>query len=65
MQSNGETVTTREADVDELTPTNVSSMPSGLLNALTLQEIADLFAFLMNQAETRPSIAEKPGPKLR
>jgi hypothetical protein len=40
-------------------------MPSGLLNDLTLQEIADLFAFLMNQAEPRPSIAEKPRPKLR
>ena len=65
MQSTGETVTTKEDDVEELTPTNVSSMPSGLLNDLTLQEIADLFAFLMNQAEPRPSIAEKPGPKLR
>jgi putative heme-binding domain-containing protein len=65
MQSNGETVTAKEADIEELTPTNVSSMPAGLLNDLTLQEIADLFAFLMNQAEPRPSIAEKSGPMQR
>ncbi len=65
MQSSGETVTALEADVEELTPTNLSSMPSGLLNDLTLEEISDLFAFLLNQAEPGPSVAEKPAPTLR
>lgn len=34
-------------EVDEIEPSQVSAMPEGLLNELTLEEITDLFAFLM------------------
>ena len=39
----------------EATRTKVSSMPDGLLNTLTLEEIADLFAYLGAAAATRKS----------
>jgi putative heme-binding domain-containing protein len=60
MQNNGQTVTVAEGEITDLNPSNVSAMPAGLLNELTLQEIADLFAFLTNSAENRSSVAEIP-----
>ncbi len=49
-------------DIDEILPNSSSSMPEGLLNELQLQEIADLFAFLL--ADTSPAnVAEQPGPQ--
>ena len=58
MQNNGRTVTVNEDDITELKPSNVSAMPRGLLNDLTLQEIADLFAFLARQPEYHQSVAD-------
>jgi putative heme-binding domain-containing protein len=46
LQANGEKVLIPEAEVDETTRNKTSSMPQGLLNSLTLDEIADLFAYL-------------------
>jgi putative heme-binding domain-containing protein len=46
LQANGEKVTIPKADVDQTSPSKTSAMPEGLLNALTLEEIADLFAYL-------------------
>jgi putative heme-binding domain-containing protein len=46
LPSNGEKVTIGKDEVDEITPSKTSSMPEGLLNSLTLDEIADLFAYL-------------------
>ena len=60
MQSNGETVTVPEGEITDLNPSNVSAMPAGLLNELSLQEIADLFAFLSNSAENRTAVAGIP-----
>ncbi len=37
-------------DVDEISPSRVSAMPEGLLNGLTLEEVADLFAFLRSES---------------
>ncbi|HEV3136773.1 MAG TPA: HEAT repeat domain-containing protein, partial [Pirellulales bacterium] len=48
LQANGEKAMIPEQDVEETTPNRVSSMPDGLLNALTLEDIADLFAYLGN-----------------
>jgi putative heme-binding domain-containing protein len=46
LQSNGEKLTIAHADINETAPSKVSAMPEGLLGALSLDEIADLFAYL-------------------
>ncbi len=61
MQTNGQTAHVKEADIIDLRASNVSSMPAGLLNDLSLQEIADLFVFLSNQTKDAPSIAGNRG----
>ncbi len=53
-----------ESEVDEVLPNNASAMPEGLLNGLSLQEIADLFAFLGTRpaadvAESTPQSVKK------
>jgi putative heme-binding domain-containing protein len=60
MQSSGEKVTLAESDIDETKPSKVSAMPSGLLDPLTQEEIADLMAYLQ-RSKTPPAIARKPG----
>ena len=48
-----------EKQIDERAPAKLSVMPEGALNTLTLQDIADLFAFLetskSNPAPTQPA----------
>ncbi|HEX7378377.1 MAG TPA: HEAT repeat domain-containing protein [Pirellulales bacterium] len=60
LQSSGEKVTISNDDIAETAPSRVSAMPEGLLNSLTLAEIADLFAYLNNPTEShvtvRPSV---------
>ncbi|HEX3655864.1 MAG TPA: HEAT repeat domain-containing protein [Pirellulales bacterium] len=46
LQANGEKVTVPKSRIDEVLPSKKSAMPEGLLNSLTLEEIADLFAYL-------------------
>ncbi len=46
LQSTGDKVTIAEKDIDEIVPSRKSSMPEGLLDPLTLEEISDLFAYL-------------------
>jgi putative heme-binding domain-containing protein len=46
LQASGEKVTIRKSDVDEMAPNPKSAMPEGLFNTLSLEEIADLFAYL-------------------
>ncbi|MFM2093419.1 MAG: hypothetical protein RIS70_543 [Planctomycetota bacterium] len=46
LQSNGEKITIRDSEIAQTSRSNVSSMPEGLLNSLSQEEIADLFAFL-------------------
>ena len=38
--------TIEKDDIDEIRPLKKSAMPEGLLNSLTLEEIADLFVYL-------------------
>jgi len=52
LQSNGEKVTIDEVDISESAPSKKSAMPEGLLNSLTLDEIADLFAYLNKPVES-------------
>ncbi len=49
LQANGEKVAIPKDQVDEIVPSPKSAMPDGLLNGLTLEEIADLFAYLTAQ----------------
>jgi hypothetical protein len=46
-------------DIEEINPTKLSAMPEGLLDTLTLEEIADLFEFLTSPPQS--GIARKPG----
>ncbi len=46
LQSTGEKLNIAKADIDEIVASKVSAMPDGLFDTLTLEEIADLFAFM-------------------
>jgi len=46
LQSNGEKVQLKQSDVEQITPSRVSAMPTGLIDNLSREEIADLFAYL-------------------
>jgi putative membrane-bound dehydrogenase-like protein len=63
LLSTGEKVNLANDDIEEVTESAVSAMPTGLLNTLTLEQIADLFAYL-NGAQpgtmaTRPDAMQK------
>ncbi len=61
LQASGDKVTIRRDEVESLEPGKTSSMPEGLFNTLTLEEIADLFALF----ESRPSaggLTRRPAP---
>jgi putative heme-binding domain-containing protein len=61
LQSTGERKAIPSDDVESVATSKVSSMPEGLLDALTQEEIADLFAFLANP--TAAEVARKPGTR--
>jgi putative heme-binding domain-containing protein len=58
LNTDGEKIPISEQDIDEITPSKLSSMPDGAIKELTLQEIADLFAYVT----TDPSsiVAQRP-----
>ncbi len=58
LQANGEKVVIARHDIDEAARINVSAMPEGLLNPLSLEEIADLFAYL--GAPPRAEVTRRP-----
>ena len=58
LQSDGQKVELAADEIEDVQASKVSAMPEGLLNRLTLEQIADLFAFLMNAPE--PKIATRP-----
>ena len=50
----------KTADIEETKPSNVSSMPTGLLDTLSLDEIGDLFSYM--QGTPKPAnLTRKPG----
>ncbi|MHB8972936.1 MAG: DUF7133 domain-containing protein [Pirellulaceae bacterium] len=58
LTNEGEKLPVLEKDIDEITPSKISSMPEGLLKELTQAEIADLFAYVStNPAQT---VAQQP-----
>ncbi len=46
LQASGEKLAIAKHDIEEITRSKTSAMPEGLLNALTLDEVGDLFAYL-------------------
>ena len=60
-QSNGEKVSISEADIEEVATSTKSVMPDGLVDALTLEEIADLMTFMGAASEAQTMVAEEPG----
>jgi putative heme-binding domain-containing protein len=60
VTSTGERIEIDKDEIDEMKPSNVSVMPDGLLNDLSSEQIAELFAYL-----TQPAVVAKrpaPGP---
>jgi putative heme-binding domain-containing protein len=55
LQSDGKKAELAAADIEDVQSSKLSAMPEGLVNRLSLEQIADLFAFLMNAPE--PSVA--------
>ena len=60
LQASGEKVTLLTAEIEQTKPSKVSSMPEGLLNVLTLEEIADLFAYMQSDGKTGLSRLPRP-----
>lgn len=58
LQSNGEKITIPRNEINEIYPSQKSAMPEGLFNTLTLEEIADLFAYLSPPAKKPNAVAE-------
>jgi putative heme-binding domain-containing protein len=51
LQSNGQKAQILAADIEEMRASKQSSMPEGLMNPLSLEQVADLFTFLLNSGQ--------------
>lgn len=60
LLTDGEKVELVEEDIESISPNRTSAMPTGLLNSLSLQEVADLFAYL---EQDRNEVLAKERPK--
>ena len=63
LQSDGQKIELKATDIEDVKPSKLSTMPEGLANRLSLEQIADLFAYLMNAPE--PSVAGRLCPNVR
>jgi putative heme-binding domain-containing protein len=57
LQSDGQKVQLKADAIEDVQSSKLSAMPEGLMNRLSLEQVADLFAFLMNTPE--PSVATR------
>jgi hypothetical protein len=57
LLTSGEKVELAHSDIEGNKPSSQSPMPTGLLNSLTLQQIADLFAYL--EQDHAANVAQK------
>ena len=62
LLSTGQKVDVAHEDIDDIQASRVSAMPSGLLNPLTLEQVADLFAYL--GAGGNSAVAARPAPAI-
>jgi hypothetical protein len=51
------------SDIEDVQQSKLSAMPEGLANRLSLEQIADLFAYLMKSPE--PNVAARTPAKVR
>ena len=58
LTAEGKKIAIAKTSVEEIATSNVSSMPNGLMDDLTVQEVADLFAFLLQGR--RANVASRP-----
>jgi putative heme-binding domain-containing protein len=62
LQASGEKVTLSENEIEVTRPSKTSAMPAGLLDPLSLEEVADLMAFLEGKGDAqlsrKPTIVE-------
>jgi putative heme-binding domain-containing protein len=58
LQADMQKITLAKDDIEEVDRSKTSAMPEGLLNRLPLEQVADLFAYLMNEPE--PNLASRP-----
>lgn len=63
LQSDGEKITVAKSEIEETVQDKTSTMPSGLLDTLTKQQIADLFAYLTEVPSAK--ISERPSRSQR
>ena len=59
LQSDGRKVTVKNSDIEQKSRSRVSSMPEGLFDPLSMQEIIDLFAYL--EASPRSTVSTRRG----
>jgi len=57
LSTDGTKTVVKKSEIDETVPSQTSGMPEGLLDALTLSEIADLFAYLESGAKATTAAA--------
>jgi putative heme-binding domain-containing protein len=57
LQSDGQKAHLEAQDIEEVSQSKLSAMPEGLLNRLSLEQVADLFAYLVNAPE--PNVAAR------
>ena len=60
LQANGEKIVVAEDDVESNTRSKVSTMPEGLLNQLTLEQVADLFTYLDALPHGEAQVSRRP-----
>jgi len=63
LLSDGQQLKLSHEQIDDILPSQQSAMPSGLLNPLTIRQVADLFAFL--SASNPVEIARQPQARKR
>ena len=63
LQSDGQKIELEADDIEDVQPSKLSAMPEGLANRLSLEQIADLFAFLMRAPE--PNVASRKAGMMR
>jgi putative heme-binding domain-containing protein len=63
LQSDTHKVELKTSEIEDIQPSKVSTMPEGLANRLTLEQMGDLFAYLMGSPE--PNVAARAGTKAR
>jgi putative heme-binding domain-containing protein len=63
LQANSQKARVPKDQIEDVTPSRQSAMPDGLLNTLTLEEIADLFAYLTQPPRASVTSRRSPNPR--